>query len=150
MLIVRNAIYMCDFDLGFLKFCLNIFIWPWRTNIVFSCPTLNFSPANQYRWKFLAKFTLATGTEKKIKPAPNPLSATLFTEACHPILFWAKLIPAQKALPSWFQTFSVFWMLYTFFWVIPWRLNFIYRRFGTLCLFVLHGQVDVDSTPTCL
>ena len=29
-------------------------------------------------------------------------------------------------------------MLYAFFWVIPRRLNFICRRFGTLCLFHLH------------
>ena len=36
-------------------------------------------------------------------------------------------------------------MAYVFFWVIPRRLNFIYRRFGTL--FHLHRQVD---TPTCL
>jgi len=28
-------------------------------------------------------------------------------------------------------------------WVIPRRLNFICRRFGTLCLFHLHRQVDV-------
>jgi hypothetical protein len=26
---------------------------------------------------------------------------------------------------SWFQTFAVFCMLYVFFWVISWRLNFI-------------------------
>ena len=32
-------------------------------------------------------------------------------------------------------------MLYAFFWVIPRRLNFICRRFGTLCLFHLHRQV---------
>jgi hypothetical protein len=32
-------------------------------------------------------------------------------------------------------------MLYVFFWVIPWCLNFICRRFGTLCLFHLHRQV---------
>ena len=32
-------------------------------------------------------------------------------------------------------------MLYAFFWVILWHLNFIYRRFGTLCLFHLHRQV---------
>jgi hypothetical protein len=32
-------------------------------------------------------------------------------------------------------------MLYVFFWVIPRGLNFIYRRFGTLCLFHLHRQV---------
>jgi len=34
-------------------------------------------------------------------------------------------------------------MLYVFFWVIPLRLNFISRRFGTLCLFHLHRQVGV-------
>ena len=34
--------------------------------------------------------------------------------------------------------------LYAFFWVIPWRLNFICQRFGTLCLFHLHRQVGVD------
>ena len=33
---------------------------------------------------------------------------------------------------SWFQTFVMFWLLYTFFWVIPRRLNFMCRRFGTL------------------
>ena len=30
-----------------------------------------------------------------------------------------------------------------FFWVIPRHLNFMFRRFGTLCLFHLHRQVDV-------
>ena len=30
---------------------------------------------------------------------------------------------------SWFQTFTVFWKLYAFFWVIPWLLNFICRVF---------------------
>jgi len=32
-------------------------------------------------------------------------------------------------------------VLYIFFWVVPWRLNFICRRFGALCLFHLHRQV---------
>jgi len=35
---------------------------------------------------------------------------------------------------SWFQTFAVFWMLYSFFW----RPNFTCQRFRTLCLFHLH------------
>ena len=35
-------------------------------------------------------------------------------------------------------------MLYAFFWVIPWRLNFICRRFGTL--FHLHRQVGMKNT----
>jgi hypothetical protein len=34
---------------------------------------------------------------------------------------------------SWFQTFPLFWMLYAFFWAIHRRLNFICRRFETLC-----------------
>jgi hypothetical protein len=36
-------------------------------------------------------------------------------------------------------------MLYAFFFVIPWRLNFICRRFGTL--FYLHMQTGVESYP---
>jgi hypothetical protein len=32
-------------------------------------------------------------------------------------------------------------MFYAFFWLIPRRLNFICRRFGTLCPFHLHRQV---------
>ena len=35
-------------------------------------------------------------------------------------------------------------MLYVFFWVIPRRLNFICRRFRTLCPFHLHRQVGVE------
>jgi len=35
-------------------------------------------------------------------------------------------------------------MLYAFFWVILRRLNFICRRFGTLCKFHLHRQVGVE------
>jgi len=46
----------------------------------------------------------------------------------------------------WFQTFAVYWMLYAFFWVIPRRLKFICRRFGTLCLFHLHRQVGACRT----
>jgi len=42
-------------------------------------------------------------------------------------------------------------ILYAFFWVIPRRLEFICRRFGTLRLFHLHRQVDVILlTSTCL
>ena len=40
-------------------------------------------------------------------------------------------------------------LLYVFFSVIPQRLNFICRHFGTLCLFQLHRQVGIEchSTP---
>jgi hypothetical protein len=37
-------------------------------------------------------------------------------------------------------------MLYAFFWVIPRRLNFLCRRFGTHCLFHLHRQVGMKNT----
>jgi len=36
-------------------------------------------------------------------------------------------------------------MLYAFFWEIPQRLNFIYRPFGTLCLFHLPRQVGTKN-----
>ena len=35
--------------------------------------------------------------------------------------------------------------LYAFFWVIPGPLNFIWRRFGTHCLFHLHKQVGMKN-----
>jgi len=34
---------------------------------------------------------------------------------------------------AWLQTFTVFWMLYAFFWVIPQHLNFIFKSYRTLC-----------------
>jgi hypothetical protein len=40
-------------------------------------------------------------------------------------------------------------MLYVFFWVIPRRLNFICRRFGTLCSIFI-GRSVYNYTPTCL
>jgi len=43
-----------------------------------------------------------------------------------------------------FQIFAMFCMLYVFFWVLPRRLNFICRRFGTPCLFHLRRQVEVE------
>ena len=39
---------------------------------------------------------------------------------------------------------NTFLYLYAFFWVMPQRLEFICRRFGTLCLFHLNRQVDVS------
>jgi hypothetical protein len=48
-----------------------------------------------------------------------------------------------------FQTFAMFCMLFVFFWVIPRRLNFISRRFGTLYLFHLHRQ-EGEYSPSCL
>jgi len=39
------------------------------------------------------------------------------------------------------QNFNII-LSYVFFWVIPWRLEFICRRF---CLFHLHRQVDLPA-----
>jgi hypothetical protein len=44
---------------------------------------------------------------------------------------------------SWFQTFAVFWMLYSFFWVIPRLLNFMCQRFRTL--FHIHRRCKHSS-----
>ena len=53
----------------------------------------------------------------------------------------SKHLHTANIMYSWFQTFAVFWKLYAFFWVIPWCLNFICRRFGTFCL-LLYPEVD--------
>jgi len=45
-----------------------------------------------------------------------------------------------------FETFAVFWIFYTFFWVIPLRLNYVCRRFGTLRLFYLRTQLEWIAT----
>jgi hypothetical protein len=44
----------------------------------------------------------------------------------------------KKDNQYWFQTFTVLWILYSVFWVISRRLNFMFRRFGTHCLFHLN------------
>jgi hypothetical protein len=48
--------------------------------------------------------------------------------------------------------FCAFWfiVLYGFFWAIPRRLNFICRRFGTLCLFHLHRKVGIHCIILCI
>jgi len=55
--------------------------------------------------------------------------------------WWSTVLAWDQWISSWFQTFAMFCMLYIFFWVIPWRLNFICRRFWTLYLFHLHRQI---------
>ena len=41
-------------------------------------------------------------------------------------------------------------LLYSFFWVIPRRLNFICRRFGTLCQFHLHRWCEQEDVARVL
>ena len=61
------------------------------------------------------------------------------------IPLYSPLCPLQQTrVVNWFQTFSVFCMLYGFFWVIPQHLNFICQRFRTLCLFHPHRQLGVE------
>jgi len=49
---------------------------------------------------------------------------------------------------SWFQTFTMFWTLYSFFGVTPRHLNFICHCFGTICLFHLHRQCKQEEWIT--
>jgi len=52
----------------------------------------------------------------------------------------AKILSFESIMKSysWFQTYAVFWMSYSFFWVISRPLNFMYRHCGTLCQFYLY------------
>ena len=55
-----------------------------------------------------------------------------------------KLFHLTKELPFYFKFLFCSDCCMIFFWVISRRLNFICRRFGTLCLFHLHRQVGVE------
>ena len=52
----------------------------------------------------------------------------------------------SKNNDSQFQTFAMFWMLYSFFWVIPRCMNFMCQHFGTLCQFHLHRWCKMELT----
>jgi len=59
------------------------------------------------------------------------------------LLLSSSAAATASVILSWFQTFVLFWMLCVFFLVIPRSLNFICRRFGTLCLFHLHRRIGM-------
>jgi len=76
------------------------------------------------------------------------MHCTFRLQKCFPSL----CLSEKKEQPFWFQTFSWFWMLYSFFWAIPRRLNFMCRRFGTLCSIFIAGvsrkQEQTESSET--
>jgi len=59
------------------------------------------------------------------------------TQWLRPLAVLAKC--RDKTANSWLQTFAVLWMLYSYFWVIPPSLNFVCRRFETLCSIFIGG-----------
>jgi hypothetical protein len=63
----------------------------------------------------------------------------LFKSVCFTYSQWTQL----RCFKSEFQRYKhiTICLLYVFFWVTLWRLNFICRRFGTLCLFNLYRQI---------
>ena len=50
-------------------------------------------------------------------------------------------------MSSWLQTFTLFWMLYSFIWVIPRCLNFICQHFGTLYSSCVGSMKRGQSVP---
>ena len=51
-------------------------------------------------------------------------------------------LSSKEKITQWKKSWS---LLYAFFWVIPWRINFICQCFGTLCLFHLHRRVGMEN-----
>jgi hypothetical protein len=86
-----------------------------------------------FSWTFLRSYSKAKPKQNCNKPSPY-----LYLLAIKIIIIIIIIIMKYY---SWFQTFAVLWMLYSFFWVIPRRLNFMCRRFGTLCsIFIGRGN----------
>ena len=78
------------------------------------------------------------------------LWSTFSTEhICVPAFYTVPKFPSSnrsKKGYSWFRIFTVFWMFYAFFWVIPRHLNYFCQGFGTHCLF--HLQTKCYGTLT--
>ena len=50
-----------------------------------------------------------------------------------------------RPMKSHLLTYLLIYLLYAFSWVIPRRLNFICRRFGTLCLFHIYRRIGMKN-----
>jgi len=76
-------------------------------------------------------------------------TATLHLQQLHYVTNQQMLINKIYFL---FQTLALFWMLYSFFWVIPPASDFLYQHFGTLCsLFKgLHTSGSCDRASLTL
>ena len=64
---------------------------------------------------------------------------------CLSVGAWSNHFVNINTRNSWFQTFAVFWIYYVFFRVVPRRMYYICRRFGTLYLF--HHISLISLTP---
>jgi len=68
-------------------------------------------------------------------------SCAVYPKYSHDLIMWPIRETIQKRIIGEYGSSYLTTMLYAIFWVIPRRLNFICRRFGTLCLYHLHRQV---------
>ena len=115
----------------------------------FACGLINYIKTNNFSF-FLSLFH-SRFINKPSGMCRRPHSQYSFTTS---VLVWALYFRSStspeleeenlvyrkiQGSDSWFQAFTVFYMLYAFFWVITRRLEFICRRFRTLCLFHLHS-----------
>jgi hypothetical protein len=75
-------------------------------------------------------------TSAKVKNERRYSTSTYSYMACR-----GKICFTLRKLDCWRTSIT---MLHAFFWVIPRRLNFICRRFRTLCLFHLHRRIGVE------
>ena len=63
---------------------------------------------------------------------------------------WTDCFYVMSVMYSSFQTFTMFWMLYAFFWVFHRCLNFISRHFGALSVpasYLPAYEVGTDTVP---
>ena len=110
--------------------------WSWQLNYDFSLavrkPVLK--PTITTDWKLHVRLFCFNKKGTYIILTLWSLVVTICTFCCD----------LNKAYCTTLRVWAFCVMLYVFFWVIPRRLNFICRRFGTLCLFHLHRQVGVE------
>jgi hypothetical protein len=74
-------------------------------------------------------------------PISSTFSVSYITLNFCTFAIFAFIVYTCKTFFSWFHTLAMSWRMYSFFLVIPRRLNFMCRRFGTLCLFHLNRSL---------
>ena len=63
-------------------------------------------------------------------------------------VMFVSCIPEKRHEENFIANFRLFWMLYSVLWVIPRRLNFMCRRFGTLCSIFIGCVSRAVSSPS--
>ena len=143
---------------GLYRASVSVQGWPlpsfyFSINFICFFVLINLSPAEADLCEF-EEITLETGSVIDVKHKVRPQKFVVFSAPLGELVLrsnrkttnkWVaerQLLRTSKFFTEMLTDLAqvqAWWMLYVIFWVIPRRLNFIFRRFGTLCFIFIGG-----------